>query len=175
MAIKLVVLDVDGTLTDGSISYCSSNIEMKTFNVKDGAILNSLTQLGIEVIFLTGRKSEATTKRAQELNIKAIQGVTDKETVLKEYMLEHGISGENIAYIGDDINDHNAMLLCDFKACPVDAALEIKSICDYVSDHRGGYGAVRDICESLLHRMGKYEDFLNLFGISRNTSTLDKN
>ncbi|MCL1989840.1 MAG: HAD-IIIA family hydrolase [Defluviitaleaceae bacterium] len=164
MTIKLIVLDVDGTLTDGSICYGSNEIEMKSFNVKDGAVLKPLSKLGISVIFLTGRESEITARRAKELNIKAIQGVSNKKGVLTEYISEHGIKQEEILYIGDDINDYAAMKLCSFKACPADAVNEIRNICDYTSPLAGGQGAVRDIIEMMLRKHNKWNDFLDLYG-----------
>jgi 3-deoxy-D-manno-octulosonate 8-phosphate phosphatase (KDO 8-P phosphatase) len=165
MPIKLLILDVDGTLTDSTVYYGDGNIEMKGFNTKDGAILKPLKDLGIEVIILTGRESEATKRRAEELNAIPIQGVHDKLGVLKKLLDEKGLTQEQCAYIGDDVNDYPAMRICAFRACPVDAAIEIKEICDYVSDFAGGYGAVRDICEQLLKKEQKYESFLRIYGV----------
>jgi 3-deoxy-D-manno-octulosonate 8-phosphate phosphatase (KDO 8-P phosphatase) len=103
--VKLLILDVDGTLTDGSISYSSGGTEIKAFSVKDGAVLKRLPNIGIDVIFLTGRESEAVTRRAAELNAIAIQGITDKEAKLRETLTIRGITAERTAYIGDDLND----------------------------------------------------------------------
>ncbi len=163
--IQLLICDVDGTLTDSSIYYGDGNIELKVFNAKDGAALKPLPRFGIEVIFLTGRESEAVKRRAADLNATAIQGIADKATALTALLAERGIAPEQCAYIGDDINDYTAMRLCGFKACPADAAAEIKSICGYVSPYNGGRGAVRDICERLLKHEGKYTSLLACYGI----------
>ena len=162
--LSMLVLDVDGTLTSGAITY-SSNDESKTFNVKDGLILRSLPRLGIRIVFLTGRYSEAVERRASELYATVIQGVEDKKVALLETLSRHDNSSETVAYIGDDLNDYCAMKLCGFKAAPSDAVSEIKAICDYVSPFPGGHGAVRDICEHLLREVGKYDEFLILHGI----------
>ena len=163
--IQLIILDVDGTLTDASVYYGGNNVEIKAFSTKDGAILKPLSQLGIEVIFLTGRESEAVTRRANDLNATAIQGIDDKLKVLKNLLAERDIEPENCAYIGDDLNDYAAMKLCGFKACPADAAKEIREICDYVSPYNGGHGAVRDVCERLLCKTGSYGKLLTLYEV----------
>jgi len=158
--IKLIVIDVDGTLTNGGITYDSTGVEYKTFSVKDGYILKTLPTLGINIVFLTGRSSEIVEKRGKELDVQCIlQGVNDKKAELTSYLKQHGIDAENVAYIGDDLNDFAAMKMCCFKACPADAVAEIRNLCDYVSPHNGGQGAVRDICEHILKRCDKWERF----------------
>jgi 3-deoxy-D-manno-octulosonate 8-phosphate phosphatase (KDO 8-P phosphatase) len=159
-----IFFDVDGTLTNGSVTYSSNDSENKTFSIKDGLILKSLPRLNILTIFITGRSSVVTEKRAEELEVTdVIQGINDKKIVLSEYFIKHNILSENTAYIGDDLNDYQAMKLCNFIACPNNAAAEIKNISDYVSEYNGGYGAVRDILEYLLKKENKYNDFLKLF------------
>ena len=161
--IQLLILDVDGTLTDSSIFYGDNSIEIKAFSTKDGLILKELHRLCIAVILLTGRESEAVRRRASDLGVMAIQGVSNKMTVLRGLLAERGIEPEQCAYIGDDLNDYAAMLICGFKACPADAAAEIREVCDYVSPYSGGHGAARDVCEYILRRDGKYDAFLGLF------------
>ena len=161
--ISLIIIDVDGTLTNGSILYGDNNTEIKSFSAKDGLILKVLPKLNIEVIFLTGRNSEAVTRRAAELGAEAVQGIDDKLTALKSILAERGVTPEQCAYIGDDLNDYAAMKLCDFKACPADAAVKIREICDYVSPYNGGHGAVRDICEVIIKRDNKHQKFLEIF------------
>ena len=163
--IDMIILDVDGTLTDCTIFYSDNNIETKAFSAKDGAILGPLNHLGIEIVFLTGRKSEAVARRARDLNAEAIQGVAVKAPVLGELLAKRNVNPKHCAYIGDDLNDYAAMKMCGFKACPSDAAEEIRDLCDYVSPYRGGHGAVRDICEHILKQTGKYDDFLNHYGV----------
>ena len=164
---KLLILDVDGTLTDGAIYYGSNSTEIKGFNVKDGLILKVLPRLGIAVMLLTGRESEAVNRRASELGATVKQNIDDKLSVVREVTIERGVEPMHCAYIGDDLNDYGAMRPCGFKACPADAADEIREICDYVSPYGGGHGAVRDICEYMLRQVGKYDEFLSLFGALR--------
>ena len=143
LGITHIVFDVDGTLTDGSITISSNGVESKAFQAKDGILIRELPKLGFTTMFLTGRDSELTNIRAKDLNIsEVVQGVSNKEEALKAYILENNLNGEQFAYIGDDVNDYKALSLCAFKACPNDAILEIKSICDYVSGYKGGHGAV---------------------------------
>ena len=159
-----IVFDVDGTLTDGGITISSNGVETKTFHVKDGLIINALSKLGFTTMIITGRNSELTNIRAKDLCIDIVfQGINNKVEVLGKYITENKLSGSQFAYIGDDLNDYAVMKLCAFKACPADAAREIRAICDYVSPERGGFGAVRDICEHLLRKQNRYGDFINLF------------
>jgi len=159
-----IVFDVDGTLTDGGIIVSDNGVESKVFQAKDGILIRELPKLGFTTMIITGRKSELTAIRADDMDISVImQGINDKEAALKSYFEEHKLSGERFAYIGDDVNDYRVMKLCAFKACPADAVEEIRDISDYVSPKNGGFGAGRDICEYLLRRQGQYEDFLRLF------------
>ena len=166
MIINLIVLDVDGTLTSGGITYGDKD-ETKTFDVKDGFIIHAMRKMGIKVVFLTGRSSVAVSRRADNLGVTAVQGVSDKSSKLQEILQEHAVLPEKVAYIGDDLNDYVAMRMCGFKACPSDAADEIKAICDYVSTFPGGQGAVRDICEYLLRKIGRHTELLSLYGIAQ--------
>ena len=163
--IKLLVLDVDGTLTDGSIIYGSDGIELKAFASKDGLMLKNLHLLGISIVIITGRESEAVARRAADYGAAAFQGVTDKAGVLREVLAERHIDPDHCAYIGDDLNDYSAMMMCGFRACPADAVAEVRAICDYVSPYKGGHGAVRDVCEYLLRREGRYDEYLAIFGV----------
>ena len=151
-----MICDVDGTLTDGFVYYGDGNLEIKAFSIKDGLVLKPLGLLGIEVVFLTGRESEAVNRRATEFGVAVIQGIRDKAAIVSNLLTERKIEPGQCAYIGDDINDYAAMNLCGFKACPADAAVEIRDICDYVSSYNGGHGAVRDICEHILKQDEKY-------------------
>jgi 3-deoxy-D-manno-octulosonate 8-phosphate phosphatase (KDO 8-P phosphatase) len=162
--IKLLILDVDGTLTDGTIVYGSGGTEVKSFSAKDGLILRVLPQMNIDVVFLTGRESKTVKRRASELGAIAIQGVGDKSIVLCELITKRKIVFEHCAYIGDDLNDFAAMKLCAFKACPADAVEEIRNFCDYVSIFKGGHGAVRDVCEFILKQDGKKHKLLDFYG-----------
>ena len=135
--IKLLIMDVDGTLTDGKIYMSASGEIMKAFNIKDGYGIAHLKESGIEPIILTGRQSKIVENRAAELGItQVIQGKSQKETYIYE-LLRRGIDKSEISYIGDDLNDLPAMKLCGLVGCPADAAKEILDIADFVSSCRG--------------------------------------
>lgn len=149
--IKMLIMDVDGTLTDGKI-YIGSNGElMKAFNVKDGLGINKLHDCGIVPVIITGRQSDILAKRAQELNIVDVyQGVNDKVVKLKEVAKKYNCDLNEVAYIGDDENDLECMSNCGFKGCPSDAVETVVEVCDFVSDKSGGDGAVREFIEHIL-------------------------
>lgn len=155
------VIDVDGTMTDGGIYYDSNGNEWKKFNTKDGIGLLMLSRLDMKVIVLTGRISKAIEKRMVELKVQYLfQNVKDKVAFLERFMQENGICREQIAYIGDDLNDYYAMQLAEFKACPADACDEIKGCADYVSGEKGGEGAVRDVICYFLKKREEWENCL---------------
>ncbi|MBE6677741.1 MAG: 3-deoxy-D-manno-octulosonate 8-phosphate phosphatase [Ruminococcaceae bacterium] len=151
MKIKMLVMDVDGTLTDGCIYISPTGEAFKAFNVKDGyAIAHILPTVGAIPVIITGRKSDIVSLRCKELGIThCYQGVSDKLSVLKELALEIGAVSEQIAYIGDDINDLDCIRFCGFTACPSDAADEVKKVVDYVCKNQGGKGAVREFIEHI--------------------------
>lgn len=152
---KLLVMDVDGTLTDGGIYYDGNGNEFKKFNAKDGAGIRMANKAGIQTMILTGRECVATTRRMEELGVKhLVQNVEDKKAFLSEFINENSFDTNDVVYIGDDLNDYWAMQLAGHKACPVDAGQDIKEIVDYISPYRGGSGAVRDVIERLLRKEG---------------------
>lgn len=149
--IKLIVLDVDGTLTDGKIYIDNLGNEMKSFNVKDGMAIAQAIKNKVDCAIVTGRSSEIVKKRAEELGIKHVyQGIQNKKEQLKFIINDLNIEVENCAYIGDDINDLEVMSLVGFSACPNDAAYEVISNSDFISRYNGGNGAVREIIEHIL-------------------------
>ena len=153
MKIKLLVMDVDGTLTDGKICMGENGEVMKAFNVKDGyAIAHMLPEMGIVPVIITGRKSKIVEKRAKELGITELyQGVRNKLAVLKEVAEKYAATPDEIAYIGDDINDQECIEYFGFTACPADAVEEVKRKVTYVCQSNGGEGAVREfITEQLI-------------------------
>jgi len=164
--IKIIVFDVDGTLTDGGIIISGDGVETKRFSDADGLIMRLLPELGYTTVILTGRVSASVEVRAKDLHIsKVFHGISDKVESLKAYCAEIGIELFEVAYIGNDLNDYVAMKICGFKACPSDAAPPICTICDYVSQYSGGHGAVRDVLEYLLKHEGKWNDVLMHWGI----------
>ena len=160
--IKYWVLDVDGTLTDGSVYYDDADNEIKKFSVKDGIIFDILQNCNMVAIVLTGRKCHATEYRMSELHVQHIfQGVKSKYDFLKEFMESNKIHKEEVGYIGDDLNDLHAMSLAGFIGCPADACSEAKMRADYISKLRGGYGAVRDVIEFVLKERGEWENIIS--------------
>ena len=142
--IETVILDVDGVLTDGMITYTSAGEEIKSFSVKDGMAINFLKKSGIRFIVVTGKISIINEKRFAELGVKELnQGIKDKVSCLSRL----GIDYSKALYVGDDINDYFAMQLCAYKSCPGDAVQKIKEIADYVATAKGGKGAFREIAE----------------------------
>ena len=146
--IKMLVMDVDGTLTDGKI-YVGDNGEVfKAFNVKDGYRLINIEKYNIIPVIITGKRSEILAKRAAELRIEEVhQGIEDKLAVLDGVINRYQLTYENVAYIGDDINDIDCMKVCYLKACPADAMEEVITIVDYVCKSTGGNGAVREFID----------------------------
>ena len=159
--IKLVLLDVDGTLTDGGIYRGNNGEELKRFNVKDGYAIVNAQKLGIEFGIITGRKSELVEIRAKELKIKYLyQGISEKTVILEEIMKKDGLSKEEIAYMGDDLNDLLIMKQVGSSGTPKDAVDEVIQVADFVSKRNGGSGAVREFIEHILKKDGKWEIFL---------------
>lgn len=150
--IKYLVMDVDGTLTDGKIYMSPSGEAMKAFNIKDGCgIHDILIPSGIIPIIITGRISDIVLKRCKELSISEVhQGQSDKLRKLKEIIADL----KSVAYIGDDINDLACMKAIKeaggIVGCPADAVREVKEVVDFVAGHNGGEGAVRDFIEWII-------------------------
>ncbi|GHU76604.1 3-deoxy-D-manno-octulosonate 8-phosphate phosphatase [Spirochaetia bacterium] len=160
--ITLIVLDVDGTMTDGGIYIDNNRVETKKFNIKDGAGIVLAQSVGIEFMILTGRTSACVEQRADELHIKyVVQGIQNKVDYLKDFAVSHSLLPENIAYIGDDLNDLPAMHYAGVSACPIDAADEVKAYCDFVLPQKGGEGVVRVFVEMLLKEQGLWEKAVN--------------
>lgn len=151
MKINMLVMDVDGTLTDGKIHIGSNGEVMKAFNVKDGLGIMKLHKNNIIPVIITGRQSEIVDRRAKELKIGEVhQGIEDKSKKLIEILKKYKYEFSQVAYIGDDENDLECMNLCSVKGCPSDAINEIKEIADFVSTLQGGCGAVREFIEYIL-------------------------
>lgn len=150
--IKVFVMDVDGTMTDGKIHMGERGELFKSFDIKDGyGIHEMLPARQVTTVILTGRESQIVLNRAKELEVNYIyQGIKDKRNAVQDMAAALGCSLEEFAYIGDDVIDMEAMSLCGIKGCPEDAVEEVKKICDFVSVKRGGEGAVRDFIEWLI-------------------------
>lgn len=151
MKIKLFVMDVDGTLTDGRIILGSDGTEYKHFNVKDGMGIKLLKEKGIVPVIITGRSSTIVDYRCKELGISELhQGISNKLNVLKGILEKNNVQFQEVAYIGDDINDLEAMTECGARFAVGNAAQEVKNIATYVTESNGGDGAVREAIEYIL-------------------------
>ena len=164
--LKYIVIDVDGTMTDGSIYYDCNGNEFKKFNTRDAAAFFCMNDVGIQTIVVTGRECFATERRLAELGVKHLyQNIKNKKVFLDQFVESNDISYSEMGYIGDDLNDYDAMEVCGFRACPKNACEEIRELVDYVSDVRGGEGAVRDIAEYLLKARKQWDKAIrNVYG-----------
>lgn len=154
--IKLLVLDVDGTLTDGGVYMDGKGNEYKRFDIQDGMGIVLLKQKFVQVAIISGRYSMATELRAKELGISLLyNGVQDKLVVLTELAEKEGFSKDEIAFAGDDINDMECMEWAGFGFAVANAREEVKMMADHVTSSSGGYGAVREICEKIISINGQ--------------------
>lgn len=157
--IKLLILDVDGVMTDGRIIMDHEGHEIKHFDARDGHGLKIIQRYGIEVVLLTGRKSEVVNHRARDLRIKDVyQGLVNKKDVLEEILQKHNLPASAVAFLGDDIVDIPVLKRVGFSAAVADALDVVKKSVDYVTEHKGGRGAVRELCELILQAQGKWPE-----------------
>lgn len=151
--IKLIVLDVDGTLTNGEIIYSNSGEELKSFNVKDGLGIAAWIKLGGQVAIITGRTSKIVENRSKELGIQHIkQGVSDKYQVLQNILIESKIDISEVAAIGDDLNDLKMLKSLKYSFAPKDSVKEIRKVAFKVLKSNGGDGAVREMIDYLIKK-----------------------
>ncbi|TDG14766.1 HAD-IIIA family hydrolase [Seongchinamella unica] len=163
--LRLLALDVDGVLTDGRIHYGNDGEELKSFSIKDGLGIKLLQRDNIEVVIITGRRSNIVARRASELGIsEVIQGREDKLTALQEICQTRELRLEECAYMGDDLPDLAAVKAAGLGMAPADAVEQLRTAADWVSEQGGGAGAVRQAAEQLLHWRGTLPDILANFG-----------
>lgn len=156
--VMLLVLDVDGVMTDGSVFLDASGAETKRFNVRDGLGIKLWRRCGFKAAFLTARQSLAVERRAKELDVEiVVQGVHDKSKGLDEILSHFGVGPERVAYMGDDWPDVPVLRRVGFAMAVQDAADEVKSAAALVTRARGGRGAVREAVEHILERKGLLE------------------
>jgi 3-deoxy-D-manno-octulosonate 8-phosphate phosphatase (KDO 8-P phosphatase) len=161
--VRLVVLDVDGVLTDGGLYYGPDGEALKRFDVKDGHGIVMARLTGLPTAVLTARRSKMVEVRGAELGLVAVlQGKKDKRAGLEELLLAQGVPPEACAYMGDDVNDLGPMSVVGFPACPADAAAEVRGQALFISRQPGGHGAVRELMELLLRATGRWEQALSL-------------
>lgn len=163
-AVRVLLLDVDGVLTDGSIVYPADGREIKCFHAKDGLGIRLLMDAGIQVGIVTGRSSEALVHRCRNLGITLIfDGVKDKGAVLEEVLARTGATPEETAFAGDDLPDIPLMRRVGFSAAVADAHEAVRQEADMVTLREGGKGAVREICEAILKARGSWEKIVEGF------------
>jgi YrbI family 3-deoxy-D-manno-octulosonate 8-phosphate phosphatase len=155
--IKLLFLDVDGVLTDGSVTLDSRGEETKTFHIKDGLGIKMLLKAGIEVVLVTGRSSNALAQRAGELGIHLLhQGVAEKGTLCRKIISEMEVHRAQVCCVGDDLPDLAVFALSGLRIAVADAAPEVREAAHVITRNRGGKGAVREVSEWLLKSQGKW-------------------
>ncbi len=162
--IKLLAMDVDGVLSDGKIIYNSYDVETKAFFVQDGVGLKGLSDTGITLAIITGRSSPMVERRARELGIKhIIQGRDDKLTALSALAEELDLALNECAYMGDDLPDLKAVRAAGLGISVPNGCSETQNTADVITTKCGGAGAVREICELIMHAQGTYDDFIKQF------------
>ncbi len=163
--ISLLLLDVDGVLTDGSITYTQHGDEIKRFHVRDGSAIKIWQSLGLQVAILSGRNSQAVERRAKELGIGLIlQGRSDKYAALPEVLDTARRTASEVCAIGDDLPDLPLLLKCGLGVAVADSCPELQSAASYVTKAAGGHGAVRETIEWLLKLRGQWADVVEHYG-----------
>jgi 3-deoxy-D-manno-octulosonate 8-phosphate phosphatase (KDO 8-P phosphatase) len=150
--IKLLLTDCDGVLTDGGVYYGEEGEVLKKFNIRDGMGVERLKKLAeVQTGIITGEVSPSLVKRAEKLQILELHlGIKDKLLVLMQIMVNKNLTKEQIAYIGDDVNDIDIMLQVGLSACPADAISFTKNIADYICEAKGGEGCFRELAELII-------------------------
>lgn len=146
--IKLLAFDVDGVMTDGSITYDENGVEYKTFNAKDGHGIAKMNKNGFLTAVITGRRNGTVDRRSQDLRFSEVfQGVKNKLPILEAIMEKYGLDFSQVSYMGDDEPDIEILEKVGLSACPADAVEKVRNICAFVSSKEGGRGAVRELCD----------------------------
>jgi 3-deoxy-D-manno-octulosonate 8-phosphate phosphatase (KDO 8-P phosphatase) len=162
--IRLILLDVDGVLTDGRLGMTAAAEEIKFFSVYDGLAIRLAQKAGLEVGFLSGRSSQEVELRARELGVEiVVQGSRDKIKDLEQILSERHLEASQVAYMGDDLPDLSVLKRVGFSAAPANAAEAVRESVDYVTQRKGGEGAVREVVDLLLKATGKWDGILSQF------------
>lgn len=160
---QLLVCDVDGVMTEGSIVYATGNLELKLFNIKDGLGIRLARLSGFPVVWLARRVADAVAHRAAELNVQVYQGQSDKAAVLRKIAVDQGLSLQEVTYLGDDIDDLPAMRLAGLAIAVADAAPEVKAAAAYTTEAAGGKGAVREVIELIFRAQDRWESGMQTY------------
>jgi len=165
--IEIIAFDVDGVLTDGSITYTDNGSEIKTFNAKDGQGMVMLVREGLITAIITARESKVVELRAKELGVTHVyQGCKNKVAALQELVEQYSVDYSNVAYMGDDLPDLCVLEKVGFACCPADAVDEVKRICHYVAKKGGGKGAVREMTDIIIKTKKQKENQIVGGGVS---------
>ena len=166
-SLRLVLSDVDGVMTDGTILLLPGGGEAKAFHVRDGIGVALAHRVGLRTGLISGRSSESVTRRAAELGMAVVrQGVKDKGAALREVLAEQGLTARQVAYIGDDIVDLPILTEVALSAAPADAALEVKTQVYMIMQARGGRGCLREFVEAILRARGDWERAAAAIGVA---------
>ena len=162
--IKLLALDVDGVLTDGTIYISPAGEVFKGFNAKDGMGISCALRNNLQIAVITGRQSPIVERRCEELGIKLfMQGVKDKHLALQKMAQELGLTREEIAYMGDDLNDIPAFKASGLNFVPADGSIEVLAVADIITKAKGGRGAVREAITMILAAQDNWEQIVNSY------------
>lgn len=166
--IKMLVFDVDGVMTDGSITYDENGVEYKTFNAKDGHGVVRMNKSGFITAIITARNNGTVAHRAKNLNFTELyQGYKYKLPALEELLKKYNLTFENVSYMGDDLPDICILEKVGLACCPNDAVKEVQEICNFKSSFNGGKGAVRELCDFILEAQGIEKEYLVCEGPNR--------
>lgn len=159
--LRLVLTDVDGVMTDGTVLLLPDGQEAKAFHIRDGLALAWARRAGLMTGILSGRASEAVARRAAELGMSVVrQGVRDKGAVFRDILAEHKLAPHEVAYVGDDVNDLPVLREVGLSAAPADAAFEVRSEAFMITEARGGQGCLREFLEAVLRARGDWDRFV---------------
>lgn len=165
--LKLVLSDVDGVMTDGSLLLLADGGEARSFNIRDGLGIVMAHAVGLRTGVLSGRASELVARRAAELRMAVVrQGVRDKGAAFREILAEQGLGADEVAYVGDDLNDLPVLREVGLSAAPADAAFEVRAQAFMVLSAAGGRGCLREFIEAILRARGDFEKAAAAFGAS---------
>jgi 3-deoxy-D-manno-octulosonate 8-phosphate phosphatase (KDO 8-P phosphatase) len=160
--IRLILLDVDGVLTDGAVVMHGDGSESKRFHIRDGIALVWAQRVGLKVGILSARHSATTLQRAAQLGITLVhQGVASKAAAYDEILSDTAVADTEVAYMGDDVVDLAVLRRVGLSAAPSDAVAEVRACVDFVSTHRGGEGAVRELVEMILRAQGHWNSIVS--------------
>lgn len=159
--IKLLILDIDGILTDGRIIYDNRGNELKFFDVQDGFGIVLLKRVGIETVIMTAKKSKVVSRRAKDFNVKHIyQNCFDKLKVFEDILRKFSLSPDEICFMGDDLIDIPVLKRVGFAVSVPNAVYETKKVVHYVTKRHGGRGAVREVCDLIIKSQNKWQDII---------------